>query len=65
MILPIPEYVIVDFERRNMVVVAEATSKEEVADICKKYENCEVYKEQGEELYRCICASRTVVSHNE
>ena len=41
--------------------MAEATTKQETVNICKKYDDCDVYKEQGEEIYRCICRERTVI----
>jgi len=61
MLLPIPDYIIVDIENRKLTVVAEATTKQETVNICKKYDDCDVYKEQGEEIYRCICRERTVI----
>jgi len=65
MLLPIPDYTIVDFEKRQLAVVAEATTKKEAVEACKRRDSCEVYKEQGEEIYRCICQERTVISHED
>jgi hypothetical protein len=65
MFLPIPDYIIVDIENRKLVVVAEATTYIEAKNECKKrQDDCEIYKEQGEEIYRCICRERMIVSED-
>lgn len=55
-------YVIQDISDRSrkLEVVAEADSRLELERYQrdKGYASCEVYKEQGEELYRLICDRR-------
>jgi hypothetical protein len=55
-------YVIQDISdgKRNLVVVAEADNKVDAERFIrdKELRECEVYKEQGEELYRVICERR-------
>ena len=54
MILPVDDYIIIDFDGRDLKVVGEATTQEEADEMCRPLARCGVYREQGEELYRAI-----------
>jgi hypothetical protein len=45
-------------KNRELIVISEADNRKELENI--KGNGCEIYKEQGEELYRLICERRTL-----
>jgi len=49
-------------KNRNLIVVMEADNRPELEGFQQKngFEACEIYKEQGEQLYRLICERRVI-----
>lgn len=66
MFLPLQAYEVIDISNRHQAhtVVVEATSRKEVSDYLKAHglAECDVFKEDGEEVYRGICKVTTVNS---
>ena len=55
-------YVIQDVSnaKRNLTIICEASTRVEAEDACRDWSACEVYKEQGEEIYRAIVEASVV-----
>jgi hypothetical protein len=60
------EYAIVDFQNRQLVVIAEETTRESAEKALARIKNdkCEVYREVGNggEVFRIICEQESVVA---